>query len=320
MIKPEAIVGTVMGIGGSHAREAACYAGGGITHVMTSETPDNPTEFFEFAAAHINRADNNHAKWTVLGVPGTVGMADSQPHFGPLANVEGLSSDVYNVRRELIKADPDIADILHSGFTVIVVNDGDLAAHAVAARFAEKKDMRVAALINGTGVGTGVIERVEEGNKLFRTFGLPLEMGHLTVSDNALRTFESTISGFAIEQMYGMNARDIEAGHHIWKVVGTRMGRMAIMLGTMEGVDLVVPTGGLGVGASPKYRKHMETYIEDYRGVSNRTQQMLIPRIDFVPQDEGHEFELYGALGAANAYFSTHVVTAPVGNPDRIRV
>jgi len=65
----------------------------------------------------------------------------------------------------------------------------------------------------------------------------------------------------------------------------------------MAGVELVVPTGGVGAGASDKYGPHLTAFIERYLEVANAPQRKFMPKIVLVPSDEAAHFEMYGAEG-----------------------
>ena len=85
----------------------------------------------------------------------------------------------------------------------------------------------------------------------------PLEIGHLMLSGDAADRFEDRYSGPGMENRYGMSPEDIPAGDPAWAEEGTVAGRLALTMGLMNGVELVVPTGGVGAGASHKLEPHI---------------------------------------------------------------
>ena len=123
--------GVCLGFGGTNARRAVCEDGDvrGFTSV---ETPPKPREFFSWMARQVLQAGHDGHKWLVAGYPGPV-TPDGRL-VGPLANVSGMDKKQYNLNEELSAADAAAGRLLDEGFILVGVNDGNLAAHAAAAR------------------------------------------------------------------------------------------------------------------------------------------------------------------------------------------
>lgn len=110
-------------------------------------------------------------------------------------------------------------------------------------------------------------------------------------------TFENAISGPALARTYGTEAKDLPANHPAWIKVGKTTGRLATMLGLMNGVELVVPCGGVGAGASDYYGSHLRNMMTTYNKYANAAQQKFTPDIIPVPAEEAQVFEMYGTEG-----------------------
>ncbi|HSD55809.1 MAG TPA: hypothetical protein VLA92_01510 [Candidatus Saccharimonadales bacterium] len=102
----------------------------------------------------LRAADTGH-KWLVAGYPGPV-SADGK-RVGPLTNVPGFARSESNVSEEMVAAEPAVGRLVDSGFVIVNTNDGSLAAQAAASRMGEHKFSKVAALIDGTGTGAGIV-------------------------------------------------------------------------------------------------------------------------------------------------------------------
>jgi hypothetical protein len=180
---------------------------------------------------------------------------------------------------------------------------------AVAAR-TEGDYKKVAALINGTGVGVGVTkfspadglwrpvtDEALEGGHQARVPNFKDEESIFDPSDKP----ESRISGSAIQRRTGVDPRHVLPEHPIWREVGVEMGVLAANLGFMHSVQLVMPTGGVGAGASAKYGWYMmEEVMESYRrpdSLACETQRLLLPDIEFIDPSEADRFEMNGAVG-----------------------
>ncbi len=287
--------GIVLGFGGTNARVGNAVEGD-ISGFTSVSTPDQPGEFFGWMARQVLSAADDGSNWLVGGFPGPV-SPDGQL-VGPMANVAGLANERYDLVAELAAADPAVRRLLDEDFTLIAVNDGELAAQAAASRVGAHQYDRVAALILGSGVGSGIVDRDSAYANVYRADRRnPLEIGHVVLSADPYDSVENAVSGRALERIYGMDARDLPADHPAWKRVGETAGQLATMLGLMNGVELVVPTGGVGAGASEKYVAHLRRMIEAYGQHCNATQRLLLPAIDLVPSSESQIFEMYGGEG-----------------------
>lgn len=289
--------GTVIGLGGTNARVGICDQGD-IVGFTSEETPDQPAEFFKWLARQALTAADKGSSWLVAGFPGPV-TADGRM-IGPMANVKGLANDQYDLAAELTDIDPAVGRLLYDDkFTLLPVNDGELAAHAAADRIGNFRYARTAAFIIGTGVGVGIVDLDPNFQNVCRANrSNPGEYGHIPDSVDPFNTIENSISGPALERIYGKDARELPAGHPAWKNVGETAGRVAIMLGLADGVNLFVPTGGVGVGASDKYKDYLSGVIETFRIHGNATQKAFIPKkVATVPPAEAQIFELFGAEG-----------------------
>ena len=287
--------GVVLGFGGSNAR-VGHSAEGDISGFYSVPTPTNPPEFFAWMARQVLGAAHDGSEWVVAGYPGPV--TPDGKFIGPMKNVKGLANEQYDVLEMLNASDAAVGRLIDEGFKVMSVNDGELAAHAAAYTVGNFRYDRTAALILGTGVGAGVVIRDPEHKDIYRADRInPLEIGHIILSDDPYDSIENAVSGTALEKMYNQDAREIPADHPAWKRVGEFAGRLATMLGLMNGVQLVVPCGGVGAGASEKYLPHLNRMIEVYRTHGNGPQKLFLPRIVTVPSAEAQIFELFGGEG-----------------------
>ncbi|HUD06250.1 MAG TPA: hypothetical protein VMR18_05050 [Candidatus Saccharimonadales bacterium] len=293
--------GVCLGFGGSNTRYAVCE-GGEITDFEVIDTPQTPNEFFGWVATHIVEAAEAGNKWLVAGYPGPVNADGTK--VGPMVNVPGLADEEYHVFKEVLRARPEIRGHIEEGFSLVNVHDGSLAAHAASIIFGENKPNRVAALIVGTGVGAGIVDRDPRFQEVFRAdHTQPLELGHFFLSAIPSDTPENNISGPALERKYGIPAPDLPPGHQAWREVGVGVGQLATILGFVCGAELVVPCGGVGAGGSEKYQDVViemllgRTPANTTQTLANATQELLMPRVMFVPPSMGPSFELYGAEG-----------------------
>jgi hypothetical protein len=295
--------GLCIAYGGSNAR-SGMVDGNHVNDFESQRTLSDPTAFFNGAAATILEAHSNGAEWAVIGVPGLVEQVKGQIIMGPVTNVPGLSRDKYNLHYQLSQANPTLARIIGNGYQIIGVNDGPLAAHA-ATSVADPDEKRIGALIDGTGVGFGAVERDEDDDTLFHTIHLPLEIGHMPYGNDPKITIEQTISGPALEKAYGISPEYLGVGSKAWKIVGKTLARLTISLGCTNGIDLIVPTGGVGAGASVKYDSHFYKYLErfvDVEGDDRTIREQLVPRTELIHPDLAQQFELNGAIGVVRAY------------------
>lgn len=294
--------GICVALGGTNARTAT-LRNGEIYRFSSDPTPDKPDELFRKMVRQLLLRADDGSEWAVVSVPGPVREADGQYTIGPCVNIGGLDEG-YDLNTALGKADPAFNRLIEDGFRIVAVNDGDLAAHAVAERHSKPEERSVGALIVGTGVGFGAAERIAPHASVFRTIKLPLEIGHTVLSPTGMVTLENTISGDAIERTYGISTKDMEATHPVWREVGRYIGMAAFNLGALLGIELIVPTGGVGIGASDHLKPHLEEFMAEFAKQANSTQSLFIPRIAAAPPNEAQIFELYGAVSIARAEFA----------------
>ncbi len=297
--------GVVLGVGGTNAR-FGIGQDGDISNFHSMETPDNPAEFFKWMSRQALNAADNGLGWLVAGLPGPV--SPDGVMIGPMENVPGLATEQYCLTDELVDSDPAFGRLLDDGFVLVAVNDGELAAQAAAARIGEHRFGKTAALILGTGVGAGVTVKDSAYSNVHRADKTnPFEIGHAPLSLDPDDTFENQVSGPALAKEYGVEAQDIPSGHPAWERVSNAVARMAITLGVMNGVELVVPCGGVGSGASEKFFPQLRAQLADYRKVANETQKLFLPQIIPVPSSDAQVFELFGGEGVMRD-FKTAIV------------
>lgn len=293
--------GVVLGFGGTNARYGVSQEGD-ITGFQSVPTPEHQEEFFGWMARQVlSAADGGHS-WLVAGFPGPV-TADGKL-VGPMQNIEGLSVKQHDLRQELNKSDPAIGRLIEEGFSIVAVNDGTLAAQAAALRVGQGGYDRVAALIVGTGVGAGVVVKDPDTPSVFRVNSDPLEIGNVVLSADPIDTFENYVSGPALERDYELNPMDMPSDHPAWERVGVTVGQMATLLGVMGAVELVVPCGGIGSGASEKYWPHLRKMLKTYVAYGNETQKLLFPEVNPIAAEDTQIFELFGGEGVMRDFRS----------------
>ena len=294
--------GICIGFGGTNARMAGCE-NSDITGFESIVTPTEPGEFFGWMARSLLDASHAGRQWLVAGFPGPVSPDGNT--VGPLTNVSGMREERYDLRERLVAADPAVERVLEEGFVLLAVNDGTLAAQAAASRVGLDDYGRTGALIIGTGIGAGVVEKDPDYEDVHRPDTKnPLEIGHLLIGTDPFDRFEDRYSGPGIEKRYGLEATKLLAGHPAWVEEGNAAGRLALTLGLMNGVELVVPTGGVGAGASNKLGPYMERFASNIVRYGNGPQSMFMPEIKFVPSEEADEFELYGGEPVMRDYMT----------------
>ncbi len=294
--------GVCLGFGGTNARRAVCESGD-VSDFTSIETPTKPREFFGWMARQALQAAHDGHGWMVAGYPGPV--SSDGKLVGPLANVAGMRNKQYTLREELAGADPAAARLLDEGFALVAVNDGNLAAQAAAARIGRHKYGKTGALIIGTGVGSGVVEKDASYADVHRVDNSsPYEIGHLPQSADPFDTFERRYAGPALAATYNCDPREMATNHPAWQAIGVAAGRMAATMGLMNNVELVVPVGGVGAGASDKYGRHLDEFMATYREYGNGPQKLFAPEIAFVAPSESQVFEMYGAEGVMRDYLT----------------
>lgn len=286
--------GFCLGYGGTNARVATC-GDGDIYGFRSERTPDNPDEFFSLMGSWILEASEAGAAWAVAGFPGPVEQSGSSFTIGPFSNIPGLGEKKYDLGKELVRADPGCKSLIEQGFRVIAVNDGDLAAHAAAARIGDGKYERVADIILGTGVGGAVVARDEDG--VYKASKQPFEVGHIVLGEAPNESFENTYSGTAIKAATGEDAANLLPNHPIWQKLGRGVGKLATMMSLVSGAELVVPSGGVGVLRYEDYQASLREFMAQYATFGSKAQKAFVPEIKPVPKDLAQSFEMYGAEG-----------------------
>jgi predicted NBD/HSP70 family sugar kinase len=287
--------GVIFGSGGTNSRDGE-YIDGSIVNFHTQETPNGTREYFGWMGNRMLEASDNGANWAVVGVPGPVQQKEDT-YLVNFTNVKALGS-TYNLIKELTASDPAIGRLIEQGFVIVGANDGDLAAHAAVDQLADPVHNRVGALIFGTGVGGAVVTRDTSDPQIFRQLKLPFEIGHGVVGELPTESFENTYSGTAIALATGgTEAKDLPIGHPMWDKVGRGVGKLAVLVGVMTGTELVVPTGGVGVGGYDKYCAELDKFMAACQAIGSAPQRNLLPEIRRVPLHQAQEFEMFGAAG-----------------------
>jgi len=290
--------GVVLGFGGSNARRAVSKAGD-ISKFASVDTPKRPKAFFGWMGRQLLEAADAGAKWVVAGYPGPV--SPDGKLIGPFKNIPGLKGARYDLAARLGAVDPAVGRLLASNeFTLVNVNDGNLAAHAATGRIGAFKYSRVASLILGSGVGSGLVIRDPKYSTVYRVDEhIPAEIGHIPLSADPADTFENAVSGTALARIanargFGEDSRSIPKDHHAWRSTGEMVGQMSTILGFMLGADLVVPCGGIGSGAQSEYDPHLQNMLDAFETYGSATQRLLMPNIMPVPREDRQVFELFG--------------------------
>lgn len=291
--------GTTLGWGASNARMADVNHAGLVVPSWTVQTPKTPREFFDLMEREVIASSERGNQWVVAGFPGLVSVDGRR--IGPMENISGLS-DQYDLVTGLSERSEEARELLSEGFQVRAVNDGELAAQAAAHHVSEGKHDSVAAFIVGTGVGTGIVRKdlSISGTAVYRGDAKnPAEIGHIWLSDDPTDTLERAIQGSALRRKTGMNPKDIPSDHPIWEDFAVLVGRGIMTLAVMHGPKLVVPTGGVGAGASDKYKDLLLKNMTRLDHVADlpKPQKVLKPEIGFVDPRNSHEFELHGGPG-----------------------
>jgi hypothetical protein len=300
--------GAILAYGGTNAR-VANYENGDVTNFNFRPTPGRPDRFFKWTARQLLQAAHDGREWLVVGVPGPIGEDDDT--IGPMSNVKGMSKRQFSMREKLRKADPAVGDVIEEGFNLVVVNDGTLAAHAAAIRMSNEHNNRVAALIVGTGIGAGVVDRDPQQPDIFRTdHDRPYEIGHKIARIGSFKSFEQLYAGPAIEAQYD-DPRKLDLRHQVWGKVAWAVLKLSTDLGQDNGVDLVVPCGGIGSGASWKYGPKLTGLTTKFLRSDevNNVRRSLLPEIVPAPPKDCDIFEMYGAEGVMRELLN------PAGQP-----
>lgn len=294
--------GTCIAFGGTNARVGQ-YVEGDVINFHSTDTPPEPKDFFAWMTREVLEASGRGDSWVVAGFPGPVTSDGTM--VGPMENVPGLRDKRYNIADEMIGADPAFKRLLDEEFTLIAVNDGELSAQAAALKIGEEAYDRVADIIFGTGVGAGIVHRDRKISAVYRADrSSPAEIGHLMLGADPQETFETTLSGPALEKRYGIPPEKMTAVHPAMEKVGKGAGQLAMILGLMHGAELVVISGGVGANASNKYGPYLEELIKNYSEKGNGAQKLYLPEIVPVPPQDAQIFELFGAEGVMRDFLT----------------
>jgi hypothetical protein len=288
--------GVCLGFGGSNAR-VGNIVNGDIEGFQKIDTPRQPDQFFSWMARQLLDASHRGSSWMVAGYPGLISL-DGQ-WVGPMANVDGMSTAKFNLREELNNADSEVGRVIDEGFTLLAVNDGTLSAHSAADHYGDNKYGRVAALIVGTGIGTGVVDKDHRFANVYRADTRnAYEIGHIPVlGGNVNDTYETLFSGPAMKRRYDQSPEDLPAGHYVWEEFSGAVFSMVGILGCISTANLVMLTSGVGSGASDKYFSVLSDLLDSVKSKGNAPQKELFPEVIAVPPQECQKAELYGAEG-----------------------
>lgn len=303
--------GAILAFGGTNAR-VANYEAGDILNFDHRSTPNRPDRLFKWSARQLLDAAYDGKKWMVVGVPGPVGLDNDT--IGPMSNVQGFAKRQFSLYERLRQADPATVDLLDGDFDLVVVNDGTLSAHAAASTLSNERHKRVAALIFGTGIGAGVVDRDSKDPELFHAdLSRPYETGHKIARIGDFTSFEQLYAGPSLEERHGYaSAADIPIGHRAWQEVAGAIFKLSTDLGQDNGVDLVVVCGGVGGGGSTKYGSALKGLLDNFIIADdkdvNKVRKNLLPDIIPIKGGDYHkQFEMYGAEGVMRDYFSQAV-------------
>jgi predicted NBD/HSP70 family sugar kinase len=216
---------------------------------------------------------------------------------------------------EMTKAEPRFGRLIKDGaFTYLTINDGDLAAQAAARLYGTSETKRystIAALINGTGVGSAVVRRDRRlpDTNIFNPDPGLWEIGHtphtITVPQD---THETSISGSALEAIKGQPTQNLEPSDPIWKKVAEAISTQIIHLGLYAGADLVVISGSNGIHGY--YESDMRRLLAAFAASQNPMADKL-PAVIIVPREPRNltdAYELYGARGAIRSFIATRQI------------
>jgi predicted NBD/HSP70 family sugar kinase len=299
-VGPEVEPGVCLAFGGTNARIAGCEDGD-IYNFNIVPTPKQPKAFYEWMARKLLLASHAGNEWMVAGFPGLV--SEDGQFVGPMQNVRGMAKRKFNLIEKLSAADPEVERVISQGFVLRAVNDGTLSAHAAASHISEFEDETIASLIIGTGVGTGVVEKDPNYSNVYRTDNKkPYEIGHVPLKYPL--SYEQLISGPALERLHGYAPKDLILGSRAWREVSEAIVGISVTLGLLEGVNLVVPCGGVGSGAANKYQNVLDLEVKKFLRIANQAQKEKFPEIIPVPQAECDYFEMFGAEGVMREHLT----------------
>ena len=323
-------LGVAIGIGGTNIRRSFIQEGE-LFLPKSSPVPTQVESYVGEIASIIVAAKSFGAEYAVVGHPGPVSADGST--VGPLANVAGLKDSSYKINELLAEADPAVRELIKDGFPIHHVNDGTLAAHAVSEKLASPDHTsytRPAVVIVGSGVESGIVQNHPDyANIRISDPKNPDEVGQVVCDEDTGETYEQRYSGTGIKTRRALRDPDLSklsASDTIWQEEGRGIGNIISLLGLIRGVDLVVPTGGIGALGREKWAPHMERYLEDKINGSpragkpfNKTQIDALPAIQYVPLDgtiDPHFFELLGGIGVVReSLLKQHLARAAMSAP-----
>jgi predicted NBD/HSP70 family sugar kinase len=316
MVLTEVGEGLAIGVGATNYRTALCDIEGNIDEGRSElvPTPRSSDEFFALTASQILNAAHNGSEWGVLGVPGpvkvTVTPGAKVYQNLRVTNIPALKRrEGFDPVAEMIKADSAVERLIEDdGFTFLTVNDGDLAVQAAARLFGPNYDDGhynvVGDIINGTGTGGAVARRDRRfpDARLFHTDPGLWELGHDPDSLSfPSRTPETTISGQAIASHLDKPVSELDATDPIFSEVAQGIAKLAVRLGIYAGAELVVISGGIGIGSQDYYRAELSRVLDSF-AKSHNPMADKVPEIEYPDPKLADTYELHGARGAVRSH------------------
>ncbi len=258
------------------------------------------------------------------GAPGPVSVSvdsgDDVSQRVRVTNIEALSrKEGFDPIAEMVQADPAIHDLLESGeFTFLTVNDGDLAVQAGANLYGAGYNT-VGDAINGSGTGGAIAcrdTRFEDQEAVFHPLSGPWEVGHTPHSlDFPSQTSETTISGIAIEKSRGIPVEELDERDPAFLEVGTGLARVIINMGVLGGAELVVMSGGIGIGSQDTYKEELLRQIDRFANSTNPMADKT-PVIKFPPKGKLQTYEMHGARKAILSHLTRRAIDSRIRAAD----
>lgn len=304
--------GICFGIGGTNYRVAECDENGDVNEWHVTPTPDNPRKFFGQTARAILEAADCGAQWAVMGVPGPVTVEvdedDKVTQNFRVTNIKALSRlKGFDPVKEMSALEPAFERLTRDGFTLLTVNDADLAAHAAAKHYGTDHEgiprKVIADLVIGTGIGGAEVRRDERLGIYHSDPGL-WEVGHSLIAPGLWsRTYEKMFSGAGIGTHCETPAERLEPGDPIWYEVAQGVGMLALNFGLNGGAELMVVSGGTGIHAQANYKDEMQRMLDTF-AQSRNPMADKVPEVKFAPRELADTYEMYGARGAVVSHLT----------------
>ena len=322
---PQIGEGFAIGVGSTHFR-AAGYDNNEEFVARTFEKIDVPKtreEFFAATASRLLESAHAGAKWAVLGVPGPVSVhvtdsGEVDQSFS-ITNIAGLNnSSGIDPIEGIISADSAADELFRDDeFNFLTINDGDMAAQAAAHLYAIYEDV-VASEIDGTGTGGAVVRRDKrfKDQSIWHPDAGLWEIGHEPLSMVLPDvTIETLISGKGIEDRLGMKAELLESNDPHFNTVAHMLGKLAFNFGIKAGAELVVISGGVGIGARSNYMNQLNDVLLRMRESKNPMSKKL-PAVQIVKDSHADTYEMYGAPGAMRSWLIRRKIDELVAQAD----